>query len=105
CVLCRHERLASRAFPTRRSSDLHGVARSRSLHGAVAKWLGNGLQNHHTWVRIPSAPPGKALSANGSAGCERRRGSARPAGTRCTDRKSTRLNSSHVKISYAVICL
>src|SRR5690606_41420165 len=27
------------------------------------------------------------------------------AGTRCRDRKSTRLNSSHVKISYAVFCL
>src|SRR5690606_41244337 len=26
-------------------------------------------------------------------------------GTRKTDRKSTRLNSSHVKISYAVFCL
>src|SRR5690606_41923906 len=25
--------------------------------------------------------------------------------TRCGDRKSTRLNSSHVKISYAVFCL
>src|SRR5690606_40776192 len=32
--------------------------------------------------------------------------SATPAGTRlCRDRKSTRLNSSHVKISYAVFCL
>src|SRR5436309_3972370 len=27
------------------------------------------------------------------------------AGTRAQDRKSTRLNSSHVKISYAVFCL
>jgi hypothetical protein len=27
--------------------------------GAVAKRLGNGLQNHHTWVRIPSAPRSK----------------------------------------------
>src|SRR5699024_1579441 len=26
-------------------------------------------------------------------------------GARCTDRKSTRLNSSHVSISYAVFCL
>src|SRR5690606_40904837 len=29
----------------------------------------------------------------------------RPAGQRGEDRKSTRLNSSHVKISYAVFCL
>src|SRR5690606_42154666 len=34
-----------------------------------------------------------------AAGCDRPRGSAHP------DRKSTRLNSSHVKISYAVFCL
>src|SRR5437667_2241608 len=26
-------------------------------------------------------------------------------GTRCEDRKSTRLNSSHITISYAVFCL
>src|SRR5579871_2226390 len=26
------------------------------LGGAVAKWSGRGLQNLHTWVRIPSAP-------------------------------------------------
>ena len=24
--------------------------------GAVAKWLGTGLQNRHMWVQIPSAP-------------------------------------------------
>src|SRR5690554_7405224 len=28
-----------------------------------------------------------------------------PPGTQLTDRKSTRLNSSHVRISYAVFCL
>src|SRR5690606_40267283 len=37
----------------------------------------------------------------GSAGGPGDRGSGRPRG----DRKSTRLNSSHVKISYAVFCL
>src|SRR5690606_39536639 len=30
---------------------------------------------------------------------------AKPVVLVCTDRKSTRLNSSHVKISYAVFCL
>src|SRR5207248_10640302 len=30
---------------------------------------------------------------------------ARRTGSRCTDRKSTRLNSSHRTISYAVFCL
>jgi hypothetical protein len=28
----------------------------KQAFGAVAKWLGNGLQNRHTWVQIPSAP-------------------------------------------------
>jgi hypothetical protein len=28
----------------------------RCTFGAVAKWLGIGLQNRHTWVQIPSAP-------------------------------------------------
>jgi len=28
----------------------------RSRIGVVAKWPGNGLQNRHTWVRIPSTP-------------------------------------------------
>src|SRR5690606_42161484 len=34
-----------------------------------------------------------------------RRGAGRPGRARGADRKSTRLNSSHVKISYAVFCL
>src|SRR5204863_3818848 len=38
-----------------------------------------------------------------SAGSSARRSAA--CGTRGTDRKSTRLNSSHVEISYAVFCL
>src|SRR5690349_22451053 len=38
------------------------------------------------------------------AECQRSRTKAQP-GTTCEDRKSTRLNSSHVEISYAVFCL
>src|SRR2546430_7440691 len=34
-----------------------------------------------------------------------RAGSSGPARPRCKDRKSTRLNSSHSQISYAVFCL
>src|SRR5438876_11041427 len=33
------------------------------------------------------------------------RASCLPSSTRCRDRKSTRLNSSHPSISYAVFCL
>src|SRR6266496_6310872 len=35
----------------------------------------------------------------------RTRACGSPSGSRRTDRKSTRLNSSHVEISYAVFCL
>src|SRR5215475_15244125 len=47
---------------------------------------------------------------SGAPGCGRRRicirpRTARPAFRGSPDRKSTRLNSSHVKISYAVFCL
>src|SRR5690606_40098469 len=42
----------------------------------------------------PAPPPGRSSPGDGA-------GPERPA----LDRKSTRLNSSHVKISYAVFCL
>src|SRR3712207_8708646 len=38
-------------------------------------------------------------------GRSRHRASRQPAGVQMTDRKSTRLNSSHANISYAVFCL
>src|SRR2546421_12393669 len=43
-------------------------------------------------------------SAPAAAGCGRR-GGCRVSLTVCLDRKSTRLNSSHDQISYAVFCL
>src|SRR5690606_42021175 len=75
------------SFPTRRSSDLHQRPAGRSVRGLVA---------------------GSALVGRSASGvhCRLHR--------RCCgvfpvagqgDRKSTRLNSSHVKISYAVFCL
>src|SRR5690606_41561113 len=47
----------------------------------------------------PAAPPQRARADR-----VRRQAVATP-GAQCPDRKSTRLNSSHVKISYAVFCL
>src|SRR5207302_9945251 len=66
------------SFPTRRSSDL----RDRPRQGGQAARDGHHRRDHSN---------------------KRRRG-PRPAAT-ARDRKSTRLNSSHVKISYAVFCL
>src|SRR5262245_63543763 len=45
------------------------------------------------------APPPRRISERPSARAKPRRASSRP------DRKSTRLNSSHLGISYAVFCL
>src|SRR5690606_41020274 len=53
------------------------------------------------------AAPGRCLRARRLPGCRSgwRADSRRVFRNPCRDRKSTRLNSSHVKISYAVFCL
>src|SRR5699024_11910478 len=70
------------SFPTRRSSD-----------------LGDPVPHH------PGRPLHRAAAAVSGAVCHHRPhgGPVHPAGGQ--DRKSTRLNSSHVSISYAVFCL
>src|SRR5690606_39920016 len=100
-----HCRPALHSFPTRRSSDLDGTVlytprpdfagvdsftyRIRDNEGA--------LSNVATVsIRILNPPnawqnPVRPLDVNGD-------------GLVTVDRKSTRLNSSHVKISYAVFC-
>src|SRR5690606_40210309 len=81
-----------RSFPTRRSSDLgRRVHRgARRCDPVDLRRLGRGL----TRAEQEKSCGGDSL---------RIRAVASSAGTR--DRKSTRLNSSHVKISYAVFCL
>src|SRR3712207_8208485 len=66
----------------------------------------------------PPGPPVRAHDAEGARAADRPAGAADPGGDRRTppgvgqhredaraDRKSTRLNSSHANISYAVFCL
>src|SRR5690606_40373062 len=75
------------SFPTRRSSDLHPPPRERqSPHDACPQHATERLQRRN------NPPPDRV-----------RPGAFRARHMR--DRKSTRLNSSHVKISYAVFCL
>src|SRR5438045_8114880 len=64
------------SFPTRRSSDLHGIRPKRHAPTRAAS------------PRISGATSARSLSSRWSR-----------------DRKSTRLNSSHLGISYAVFCL
>src|SRR5256885_12754447 len=50
--------------------------------------------------------PGAGRPGRGGGGAPRPRAEARlPPARACRDRKSTRLNSSHLVISYAVFCL
>src|SRR5437764_2866294 len=70
------------SFPTRRSSDL-GEERRPAIHGAA----------------------GSARPAVGNRGRDRPRPLCGGPAASGADRKSTRLNSSHRCISYAVFCL
>src|SRR5690606_41280362 len=81
-ALLAHRPLPS--FPTRRSSDLAAA-------GGAVRPAGTG--RHPGPRRVPPAAPAHHLLL--SVASARREG----------DRKSTRLNSSHVKSSYAVFCL
>src|SRR5437899_7271395 len=69
------------SFPTRRSSDLHGACLGASAHVCSR-------------VRAKTA----IFQGIDHESRRRKRGEER-------DRKSTRLNSSHLGISYAVFCL
>src|SRR5699024_11501964 len=91
---CHHRDVLS--FPTRRSSDLGGTgikhcrgaaARSRARERVVAAGF---VVLHRRCAGVGDQPEPDAHPGRSAAG---------------VDRKSTRLNSSHVSISYAVFCL
>src|SRR5690606_40106000 len=84
------------SFPTRRSSDLQRAGRhvgvgENALHN-LREVAAQQLQHRHVDGDVQV---GEAVLA---PAVQRQAGLAQ-------DRKSTRLNSSHVKISYAVFCL
>src|SRR5690606_41762820 len=79
-------------FPTRRSSDL-GIRRRREEGHAQGREHRRRVRGPDRRIRRdPVCPQGRL-----------KRSRKKPPHGR--DRKSTRLNSSHVKISYAVFCL
>src|SRR5207253_9063525 len=61
----------------------------------------------HDALPISTATPAASISASAATGSPRRPGRTAPpkSPNSIPDRKSTRLNSSHVAISYAVFCL
>src|SRR5207253_11179217 len=91
-LLLFHEAVAHRdlrSFPTRRSSDLVRSTAREELNAAAVQTISESQADLGT-----HSPSLQAVSAD--------RGGMR---AQVRDRKSTRLNSSHVAISYAVFCL
>src|SRR5699024_12667854 len=93
-----------RSLPTRRSSDLPSSPAAGSLRrrGELQRALGDLGTGHRQLVdhhRLPRAAL-VAGTVHGEGGRPLVRALQRE-----QDRKSTRLNSSHVSISYAVFCL
>src|SRR5690606_39812102 len=102
-VLCRGHHRDALSFPTRRSSDLLCV-RGR---GSRRSSLRQVLENTQTFCTFYCGARIVALRESLEVGCC---GFDRPSHrlferSLGLDRRSTRLNSSHVKISYAVFCL
>src|SRR5690606_41770645 len=80
------------SFPTRRSSDLD--------------WPRNACNVRERFAAKHCSSAGIHEMQGAGGGAVQKVLDEREAHTACPlDRKSTRLNSSHVKISYAVICL
>src|SRR5207249_11325583 len=97
CVLCYRRVIRDLScFPTRRSSDLlHGLGGRQSrtviIFDDVADLLSDVFDHLDVREKGPELLGGFAPGFVG--------------GSDVQDRKSTRLNSSHVSISYAVFCL
>src|SRR5204862_5742430 len=97
-----HPRLLP-SFPTRRSSDLRREP-LRRLPGRARLRLRLGVLRRRRGRAVPRAAPGGARGGTPPRGPPHGRRAGEEEGAR-GDRKSTRLNSSHVEISYAVFCL
>src|SRR5690606_41919222 len=82
---------ALHSFPTRRSSDLSRIRFPENLCYGTLTRLRDKKSASHTGHVVSCAMGGRSHD-NADGG-------------QTPDRKSTRLNSSHVKISYAVFCL
>src|SRR5690606_42018676 len=87
------------SFPTRRSSDL--ACGTQQFQQCVDQMLGpcRGVADAGDVRLVGLADLGRLVQPRGKPG------DAAQWRTQVVDRKSTRLNSSHVKISYAVFCL
>src|SRR5690606_41222664 len=92
-----------RSFPTRRSSDLGFEPRHECACQPLIARVAYDVVNAVSDGDLRRAVPAPVIDDQPFHLVEARYRSRRS--PRRTDRKSTRLNSSHVKISYAVFCL
>src|SRR5205814_10213267 len=92
--LCRRDPRHLHSFPTRRSSDL----------AIVIELFGTSPRKDRPVKRPASTSAAKRATVAG-ASVPKSATSKRPRSLIVKDRKSTRLNSSHLGISYAVFCL
>src|SRR5439155_18939108 len=76
-----------------------------SLHDALPIFASLSRLSRRTCSSLPPPAFSRKKSGRGMRGVLISRGPARALFTPWRDRKSTRLNSSHVAISYAVFCL
>src|SRR5256885_6785321 len=85
--------------------------RTMNASKSLVEVLGAAVVVTPTAIVTPDGPAGGAVSSMPSAmnpggpGCATSGTRKRPQSSMYTDRKSTRLNSSHLVISYAVFCL
>src|SRR5690606_40754394 len=98
----------SDSSPTRRSSDLSSSAPADWSNRLDNPFVGATWYVNQDWAENATASGGAAIANVSTAVWMDRIGAIDPEDPNTLglrDRKSTRLNSSHVKISYAVFCL
>src|SRR5207249_10589285 len=94
--------LVLHSFPTRRSSDLSRRKKSSKFMPTRGRSSHFRCADSGSWHR---EHPARANSKQACSNSSKRTCKRSPIAANRRDRKSTRLNSSHVSISYAVFCL
>src|SRR5690606_40951488 len=93
------------SFPTRRSSDLPFASTFVLLDVINSYLLSRSLRDGCTCNNSPKSERSFSFNFSWNLPHEMKSPATSVVSENNTDRKSTRLNSSHVKISYAVFCL
>src|SRR5688500_20003608 len=91
--------------PTRRSSDLVGETADGPVGSVQAFAVGKGSQVGLDRFRLPGNPERSEESDGHARSSDNEFTPVHNSPFASQDRKSTRLNSSHLVISYAVFCL